>query len=888
MGGSSKQTVGYKYFIGMHQVLCHGPIDSITRATVDDRLAWSGLNTGGIISLPAGSADLFGGTSREGGVSGDIDIAMGGPTQTANAYLQANMSPDTPGFRGVVSAIFKQCYLGNNPYLKPWRFRASRIHTRQSGGLTQWYDAKSEIGSPAVLPPGSSWRYLVTTAGDTADYSAAGFNDSGWSVANTPFGDRATQTPTPPEGFLAAIPNIISNTSKLWLRNTFTFTGNATGNERVVVYVDDVYDVWLNGTLIGSGTTVGPDFLRFISIPSFLLQQGTNQITMRVSNLGLAMYADLKVELNSSRDMNPIHIIRECLTDPDWGMGYLDADVDDTSFQAAADTLFNEGLGMSLVWDQQIKIGEFIDEVVRHIDAALYVSRSTGKYTIKLIRKDYSQPSLLLLDENNIVKIADPVRVLASELVNTVTATYWNSVTGKDSSVTVSDSAMVQMQGGMISATVAVGGFTNARNATIAAQRELRALSSSRLSCTIYADEVARTLNIGDAFRLSWAKWNIVDVVMRVAMISYGDGKNTQVRIVCTEDVFATNTVQVVSTENSGWVNPGAVPVPATQQRAIEAPYLELVQQQGQGNIDSALLARPEAGYAMAIAGRPGSAINARLGSDDGSGYADVGTLDFCPTGVLAANITKMQTSFTLNNVIGKGDIVIGTHFQIDNELLRIDSIDGSNVVTVGRGCLDTVPEPHLAGAVAYFWDLLSGSDPEEYVLGETINLKVLPISGGGQLALSAATALPVTMQQRAYRPYPPGNFRQNGSNYTITSVSGSVTLTWVHRDRKQQTSGTIVDHTAGSIGPEAGTTYRVRCYIDNVLQLDTEISGLSQVWSPSGGGNALVTVHSKRDGILSLFAPSHTFDVVGDNRGVEEIADDRATEENDIRIMEN
>ena len=34
-------------------------------------------------------------------------------------------------------------------------------------------------------------------------------------------------------------------------------------------------------------------------------------------------------------------------------MGYAQADIDDTAFMAAADTLYSEGFGMSLLWDQQ-------------------------------------------------------------------------------------------------------------------------------------------------------------------------------------------------------------------------------------------------------------------------------------------------------------------------------------------------------------------------------------------------------------------------------------------------------------------------------------------------------------------------------------------------------
>jgi hypothetical protein len=33
-GGSKKVTVGYRYHAGMHRVLCHGPVDALTRIVV--------------------------------------------------------------------------------------------------------------------------------------------------------------------------------------------------------------------------------------------------------------------------------------------------------------------------------------------------------------------------------------------------------------------------------------------------------------------------------------------------------------------------------------------------------------------------------------------------------------------------------------------------------------------------------------------------------------------------------------------------------------------------------------------------------------------------------------------------------------------------------------
>ena len=86
MGGKSKEvTVGYEYYLGMHLVLCHGPIDRIKWIKVDDRIAWQGDNRGGQLYID--NRGLFGGEAREGGVSGAVDIDMGKPTQGQNSYL---------------------------------------------------------------------------------------------------------------------------------------------------------------------------------------------------------------------------------------------------------------------------------------------------------------------------------------------------------------------------------------------------------------------------------------------------------------------------------------------------------------------------------------------------------------------------------------------------------------------------------------------------------------------------------------------------------------------------------------------------------------------------------------------------------------------------------
>lgn len=122
--------------------------------------------------------------------------------------------------------------------------------------------------------------------------------------------------------------------------------------------------------------------------------------------------------------MNPAHIIRECLTDKEWGMGYNEADIDDESFAAAADTLYDEQMGISILWQRENTIEAFVQDIVRHIDAALYVDRRTGKFVLKLIRDDYNPSSLITLGPDQIERVENYRRPAFGDLVNSVTVIY--------------------------------------------------------------------------------------------------------------------------------------------------------------------------------------------------------------------------------------------------------------------------------------------------------------------------------------------------------------------------------------------------------------------------------------------------------------------------------
>lgn len=86
--GASGQTVGFRYFMGMHMGLCRGPIDELIEIRVGDRTAWS-ASLGVTSDFLIDAYDLFGGESSEGGIKGTATLMMGDANQICPSSLIA-------------------------------------------------------------------------------------------------------------------------------------------------------------------------------------------------------------------------------------------------------------------------------------------------------------------------------------------------------------------------------------------------------------------------------------------------------------------------------------------------------------------------------------------------------------------------------------------------------------------------------------------------------------------------------------------------------------------------------------------------------------------------------------------------------------------------------
>jgi hypothetical protein len=940
MGSSKSATVGYRYYMGLHFGICHGPVDELQQINVGERQAWIGeQTTSGIIGVDA--QNLFGGDSREGGVYGILDVMMGEPTQPANTYLTTMLGAGIPAFRGIMSAVFNGGLVAsNNPYVKPWAFRVKRILQGWTGG-TPWLSAKA----PIVFAAGSSGdatvrlltRFEGASSADISQYAIGSgtiINPDGVTImegyarfgvtysAYTSFASilwssselTACETVNPEMTWefiysVSADPNTYSAFKYIAVIDP-DHSGSSTGSQLIIgmegcggygipstgrhkLFVspgpfsplwtssasflledgvssfhiacqrrtDGQVQIFVNGARVydwgsgfSSGGTPGTGTVQIgnyeydsnwdirclaVRVSSRLVYSGATYTVPSPTDLT----ADFDTIISDVTAMNPAHIIYQCLTDTSWGMGYPTSAVDNDSFTDAANALFDEGFGLSMLWNRQETIEAFVQVVLDHIGGMLYVKPDTGAFALKLIRDDYDRGTLPQYGPTNLISAEDYQRQAWGETVNEITVVYTDHVTGKEVSVTVQDTANIMAQSGVVAQTRSYSGIPWPPLAQRVALRDLNAASTPLARIKLTATRAAWAVFPGDVFRLTWPEFGISDVVYRALSVNRGTLQDGQIIIDAVEDVYALPENTYLVDQGGLWADPSNEPAPVPYQEMIEAPYWDLARNLSAAELD---YVDSLSGYLQTLAVRPSNdAINysiyTRVGSSD---YVRRGNGDFCPSATIVEALTKTTTSITLTSGIDLDIVVVGGYAVIENEYVLVSALDPiALTATISRGVLDTVPVSHVASSRIWFADGYQGFETTEYADTETVDVKLLPITGRGELAIALAPSDSLTFDQRQYRPYPPAKIRFDTLEWPeIIEGSTDVVLTWAHRDRISQTAY-IVEQGEASIGPEASVTYSVEV-ADEALTVLHSATGIT-------AATATIPASSLTDGLL-------------------------------------
>lgn len=900
MGGSSDQVVGYKYYCGL-MVAIGNRIENLVGFNADKR-GWSILNKKTNGSVDINQPDLFGGDKQEGGFVGVIDVHLGADNQAQNYYLSQRMNSLASAYPNLSYLVYRGVnnqrafHLNSmSGAMKEVLYWVSRINVKNNGD-EQWLKPKAEIKSitgnyePAGELENYQAEYSMSVVGGQTYSSSQIKNVDDWSesvalnyiVMNGQLSDV---------GYIWADE---SDPSKYYGNCTAfakaKFDVNAHHRVKIQFHTDGGTDhpfspqmnVTCDGRIVSESSEndestnltlhtyifdfVGTEININVSVSAHDIGSGLK--SNRIFPFSLSVYySDYRTEsYEDVFDINPIHKIREILTD-DTAMNKPESTINDDNFTAAANRIFDEALGIS--WAIQEKTcKEAIDELLYHIEAGVRVNRQTGKYEVVLFRDDLLNLDTAMSFGKNNIKSFQPEVANADDLINVLNVSYYDRINIKSSAFSVYENGNIRTTNQEIAEDVRFPYFMNIRNAELVANWKLKQISTPtwKGSFTTGLYE-ARKLNRYDVVKLTWSELGIVDLPVRIMKINLGDGVDNTVSLDFIEVIPYSNidykTINVDVPTNQ------IVPPKPNVGTVLEMPYYEAVQNFGQTQVDAELSNNPQIGYLLAAAKKPqNNSLNAILYVDSGSGFTQESILNYAPTLILDQNIGYLDTSFAVKDVDAISEAAIGTCFIVDNEVMVYQGYDSAtSILTVKRAALDTHPAQHNAEAMAFFYDAFSAFDTTQYLDGEDLEAKTLTTTPSGILPLQDAQTLPLLIKGRGIRPYPPNNIKINSEYYiTKTLISSDVVVTWVDRNRLQQTGGSILGWVDGTITKEAGVTYSLEL-------IDTDSGSL--VHSATGINATTYTVvksllhvnkihklklWSVRDGFDSLLKFEHSF----------------------------
>lgn len=878
-----------KYFLSQHFGAC-AQADAVLAITIKEKLAWSGrVSTQSEIVIDR--PDLFGSSEKEGGVEGVVHYLPGGPDQLLSNLLAQKLGRPSgascPGFRGLASLFFtgpkgtaNAGYSGwgdqtrgkrgfywtaNNPYLPGvWA-----TFERAPKGLDPDL-ALIPRGAPTTVTYDAEFDYqFVAGVVDTSDPDsivppASGFDDT----ARAPFGrDRESLSPLYP------VETEWLHQTSLWLRKSFIAASNSitlSGHVEngAAFFIDDVlvYDVNLDNSQSASAS----------GIPySTTLSVTPGAHTLKVlcldepenfgDNDSTYFYLEMVGVTAGPFDANPAHMIFECLTNTDWGMGSASTAIDVASFESAGVALYGEGFGLSMLWTRQTEIETFIREILDHINGVVFADPATGLLTLKLIRADYDPETLPEINPSN-ATLSNFGRKLWGEIVNEVVVTWTNPENEQDETAPpAQDLASIVIQG-IVSDGRNYYGVRSAALAQRLAQRDLRAAGAPLASCEVEIDRRLWRARPASVFRVTWPEHGLNGVVMRVADgVDYGKPGDPTIKMPLIEDVYGLDVGDYIEPPGSIWEDPSSDPEPLEETLVLTLPYFLAVRTTVAAFIDS-----PE--YPEVLAGVLGSTSNVdtfnyelwdEVAQPDSSlVWQSLKTENVIGRAELVTAFdAEAETTFDedtdLTSLIGQtvptqgGFMLIGDGTEDESEIALITAVGAT--ITVSRGVLDTVPKAWPIGTPVWFVD---GStlyeDPVVRAAGEVVSYRMLTRTSKGLLDLADAPDVSYTLTERPWLPSRPANvlidaiaFNTIGTPVDMIGES-IIPVTWANRNRLTEDS-VVLDWNEGDVTPETGQTTTITIYeTDGTTVIDT-ITGLSgtshDIPLASFGGQSLALV---------------------------------------------
>ena len=471
--------------------------------------------------------------------------------------------------------------------------------------------------------------------------------------------------------------------------------------------------------------------------------------------------------------MNPAHIIYECLTNPLWGRGMPTSYIDEGSFIYAANTLCSEGFGLCFAWNRQEDISAFVGRVIEYIGAALYPDPETGKMVLRLIRDDYVVDDLPLFTKTSgLLDIKEDNSSSQDEIYNELIGNSVDPITNEPFQERVHNLAARQSQAAPNPQPKDYTGVPTKDLLVRLLQRDLKSHASGLKKFVVVLDRAGWRVRPGACFRISDDRRGIDNLVLRVGEVTDQSFKDGRVTVKALQDVFGLPATSFVTPVNSAWTPPPTDAIPAAAETLLEANYRDIALRRSAADLNT--LGDTDS-YIGTLAAAPAPTMyqyDLASRAQGEASYTTSATGSFTGAAQLTTDITELQTDFVVTGETSFDSANVAQMIVIDDEQMEFVAYDAAtHTVTVARGCGDTIPQTHLAGAYAWTIDDDLVSDGRNYVSGETVEAKVLTRTSSDVLDEAAALFMSLDVVGRQARPYPPGDVQIDGASiYTIPS----------------------------------------------------------------------------------------------------------------------
>lgn len=794
MGKSSKTTVGYHYRIAYHAGLCGRPVDVFLEYRAADKRAWAGRLTE-TSTVRVHAPELFGGEKDQGGIDGPIEVMFGDEWQEPSVYLQGVLGPQVVAWRGMTTFVFAGGRYGAmSPFPQKPAYKIRKI-LRGWDEPGPWYPEKAAVGPPDIDEPVETFHleFPLIPIGDP-DYPPGSYSLDDWGSRNL----------HPKSYTIGPYPHRVA------IR-----MGDADGADQG--FFDDV--------LVFNGVPgQGPGILAVI--------EANQTVVIRLLNLYESWCGgDGQITVfewdTTTLGMNPAHILYYNQTDSERGREPR-ASINDANMRAAADMLAAEGFGLCCEFNPaQDSVDSFRERICRLIGGSFQRSLEDGEWYLDLARGAGDPSGLPVITDDDILDYKELPTTLEGA-TNSIAVRYFDPER-KESVITPAVRALGLIRVyGEIHETLDAPEIPAGGLARRYAERELRArITPARAwELTLVPTPPVRAIRVNQYFVLHSVRRGIPATVCIMGERDAGKLTSGAIRVKVTEDIYSMPDGTYIEVEDGVGSGPPPIWQPIVDYAAFEAPWFWLARVLRTADLEAL---EPESGFAMAVAADPGNHLDYAMYVRDPVGeFALVASGDWCATAVAATALDLGATSVTVIGVRGGDTIVPGRAVLVGNEWCRVTGYTAdTGTLSLGRGCGDTIRHEHAAGTRLWFVDADVVFDPTEYAEGETVDVALVSNTGSSRQPVVAATPIPVTIEGRALRPYPPAFAQINYQLPPPASVTGPFAVSWRHRDRATQ-ADQLVDDQVASVTPDPMTRYGMRVLddADNVLLQREDIGG--------------------------------------------------------------